>query len=163
MSVIVYDPRKRLMVSDTKAYSGSSRPIGYKSKIYRVTMGPFAGSLLGVTSNQPGVPEAFAEWVSNGMNKEDYAPSSPLFDALMVKPDGEIFFFNDSYYMAGPLRGDVFAIGSGAKYALGAFEICKDAFGAVRVAIKFDGFCDEPMESVLLDAEDSYKAGELHG
>lgn len=150
MSVIVYDAKKQLMTADTRAYSGSGHPIGHKLKIHRIAEGPFEGSLLGITSNQPGMAEEFKQWVTEGMSKEAFAPTTPLLDAILVKPNGEIFLFVDAYYPSGPLAGDFFTIGSGRKYALGALQAGADALRAVEIACELDSMCGGPVAALNL-------------
>jgi hypothetical protein len=146
MSVIVYDVRNGLMCSDTRAYGGDSHPIGNKRKIHRLS----DGSLLGMSSSQPGVPEEFKAWIERGAKLEDYGPTSPDIEALLVKPNGDVFLFSDSYYAAGPLTGDVFTVGSGKKYALGALRAGADAQRAVEVACECDTMCGGPVTALKL-------------
>lgn len=150
MSVVVYDARQGLMVADTRAYAGCPHPIGNKMKIHRIETGPFAGSLLGLTSSQPGQAEEFKQWVTEGMSKDAYTPSSVDLEALLVKPSGEVFLFCDSYYPSGPLVSDVFTIGSGKRYALGAFRAGANAAQAVEVAIACDSMCGGPVAALSL-------------
>lgn len=146
MSVIVYDAKRQLMAADTRAYSGSSHPIGNKMKIHRL----WDGSLLGMSSAQPGAPEAFKAWIDRGEKLDDYAPSDIDIEALLVKPNGEVFLYSDGYYRAGPLVGDVFTVGSGKKYALGAWHALRDAVQAVEVAIACDTMCGGPVAALPL-------------
>lgn len=151
MSVVVYDTKRRLMVADSRAYSGSPHPIGTKRKIHRIEAGPFKGSLLGVASCVPGMGEEFKQWVTEGMSKEAYGPSNPEFEALLVKPNGEVLYFNDAYYASGPLESDYFTLGSGGKYALGAIRAGAGTLEAVGVAIQCDPFCGGPVKFLSLD------------
>lgn len=150
MSVIVYDHTQQIMTADTRAYSGDPHPTGNKMKIHKIKEGPFAGSLLGITSSQPGMAEQLKQWITEGMDKEAFAPSQPDFEALLVKPDGEIFLFVDAYYPSGPLVGDVFTIGSGKKYALGALRAGANPIQAVEVAIRCDSMCGGPVAALTL-------------
>lgn len=150
MSVVVYDHRTQTMTADTRAYSGNSHPAGHKMKIHRIKEGPHAGSLLGVVSNVVGMPEEFRAWIERGADKEDWAPNDPSFEALLVKPNGEIFLFDDAYYCAGPMVGSFFTIGSGRKYAYGALMAGADAKAAVEVAIACDTWCGGPVAQISL-------------
>lgn len=139
MSVIVY--HNGIMASDTRAYSGNSHPVGNKMKIHRLK----DGSLLGMSSSTPGLPEEFKAWLERGANYEDYGPTDVDIEALLVKPDGSVYLYYNSYYRAGPLVGQTFTIGSGKKYALGAIAAGCDAAQAVEVAISCDPFCGGPV------------------
>ena len=150
MSVILYDATKQVMFSDGRAYGGDSHPVGTKHKIYRIPSGRFQGSLIGITSDRPGQPEELVQWIAEGMGKEAYAPSEPSWSAILVKPNGEIFLFDDSYFMAGPIESDVVTIGSGKRYALGAYRAGATGSEAVRVAIDCDTMCGLPVRSVAL-------------
>ncbi|QNH71692.1 hypothetical protein V1VFAS_044 [Rhizobium phage V1VFA-S] len=155
MSVVVYDTKRRLMIADSRAYSGSPHPMGTKMKIHRITEGPFKGALLGITSCVPGMGEEFKQWVTEGMSKEAFGPSNPDFEALLVLTDGSVIYFNDAYYPSGPLESDYFTIGSGGKYALGAIRAGADVFGAIDAAIQCDPFCGLPVVSLQLDPADT--------
>lgn len=155
MSVIVYDAKRRLMVADSRAYSGSPHPMGTKMKIHRITDGPFKGALLGITSCVPGMGEEFKQWVTEGMSKEAFGPSDPQFEALLVQTDGSVIYFNDAYYPSGPLESDYFTIGSGGKYALGAIRAGAHPLNAVGVAIACDPFCGLPVVSLSLEPADT--------
>ncbi|WP_050579590.1 hypothetical protein [Rhizobium leguminosarum] len=155
MTVIVYDPKRELMIADSRATSGHHHPIGAKRKIHRIAAGPLKGALLGVSTSQPGMGEHFTEWVTAGMSKEAFGKSEPEVEAILVKVDRSVFFFNDWFYPSGPLENDFFTIGSGREYALGAFRAGADAFGAVKVAISCDPFCEPPIVSLQLDTPDA--------
>ncbi|TDW20436.1 ATP-dependent protease HslVU (ClpYQ) peptidase subunit [Rhizobium azibense] len=152
MSVVVY--HQGVMAADSRAYSGSTHPIGNKQKIHRIKEGPFAGSLLGITTNVVGLAEEFRKWVERGASRDDdLVPGEPCLTAILVKPDGEVFMFSDAYFAAGPLTGDTFTIGSGRKYALGAIQMGADAVQAVEAAIALDVFCGAPLSALnLIDA-----------
>lgn len=144
MSVIVY--HDGVMAADTRAYSGNSHPVGNKMKIHRLK----DGSLLGISSGQVGIPEEFKAWIERGASREDYGPPDLDLEAILVKPDGQVFLYNDSYYSAGPLLGRTFTIGSGKKYAHGAIIAGCNAVQAVEVAIVCDPFCGGPVSSIPL-------------
>jgi ATP-dependent protease HslVU (ClpYQ) peptidase subunit len=150
MSVVIYDSQRGLMAADSRAYGGDAHPIGNKMKIHRIKSGPFEGCLLGVTSAVPGMAEEFRQWVTEGMNKEAFAPTTPDLDALLVNTDGEVYLFSDAYYPSGPLMGDVFTVGSGKKYALGAFHAGASASQAVEAAIACDTMCGGPVATLEL-------------
>jgi hypothetical protein len=142
MSVIVYDAKAKVMASDSRAYSGCSHPIGTKNKIHRIERGVYAGSLLGISSSTPGMAEEFKHWIEeNALREASFVPVGPDFEAILVTPAGEVFLYVDAYYASGPLTGDVFTVGSGKKYALGAWHAHQNAARAVEIAIECDSMC----------------------
>ncbi|WP_276122699.1 peptidase S14 [Pararhizobium qamdonense] len=147
MSVVIY--KDGVMAADSRAYSGSSHPVGGKQKIHRMK----DGSLLGVCSNSVGMPENLREWIEAGEDKGGWALENPVFEAIRVMPSGEVFFYNDCYGKTGPLEGDVFTIGSGRKYALGAIRAGADIYEAVQVAIECDVWCSGPTRTLSLNEE----------
>lgn len=162
MSVVVYHDGK--MAADTRAYSGSTHPIGHKIKIFRLEKGPHAGSLLGICSNAPGQPEELRNWIEAGAERADeLVPQGPSFEALLVKPDGTIFLYNDAYYAAGPIVSKIASIGSGKKYAMGAIYAGADVKRAVEIAIECDPWSGGPVTelSLIEPAETSARSPDL--
>ena len=153
MSVVIYDSRRKVMASDSRAYSGNAHPAGTKRKIHRIESGPYAGSLLGIVSNVVGMPEEFKAWIERGAGREDWAPADPSFEALLVKPDGSVFLFDDAYFCAGPMTGDFFTIGSGRKYAYGAMMAGCHVTEAVEIAIACDPWCGGPVNAMNLQPD----------
>lgn len=121
------------MAADTRAYSGYKTPIGEKQKIQRLP----DGTLIGVSTTIPGAGEALIEWYVKGCVHPPVIDEKK-FTILVVKPDGSAFYANDEFTFSGPLKADYFAIGSGADYAVGAFEAGADVFTAMRIALKLD-------------------------
>lgn len=146
MSVIVYDARNKVMVADSRAYCGDTHPFGNKMKIHRLN----DGSIIGITSSTPGVPEEFKAWLERGARMDDYGPGDICLDAILVTPAGEVFLYNDSYYRCGPLVGDYFTVGSGKRYALGALRAGASAHRAVEVACECDCMCAGPVTRLEL-------------
>lgn len=145
MSVVVY--RDGVMASDSRAYSGHVAPIGAKKKIHRLA----DGSLVGITSNHVGLPDRLLQWLKAGARDDDLMPADPQFSMLHVKPDGQVFYYWDSYMPTGPLEAEFFAIGSGEKYALGAMTAGCDAVNAAHVAIEHDIWCGGPVRALRLN------------
>ncbi|QIG69051.1 putative HslV family peptidase protein [Rhizobium phage RHph_N1_10] len=148
MSVVVY--HDGVMAADSRAYSGDAHSIGYKRKIHRLKEGPFAGSLLGICSNVVGLPEEFKAWLERGASREDHAPDNPSFEAILVKPNGEAFFYNDAYFCSGPLDNTTFTLGSGKKYALGALKMGASITEAIEIAKECDIWCGGPVVTLPL-------------
>jgi ATP-dependent protease HslVU (ClpYQ) peptidase subunit len=112
------------------------------------------GSLLGITSNQVGMPEAFKDWIAAGADRDAVMPAGPCLTALHVLPDGSVYLYSDGYIPAGPLEDETFTIGSGRKYALGAIHAGADAYEAVEIAIACDVWCAGPIMSLFLSETD---------
>lgn len=143
MSTIAYRDGK--MAADSRAYAGSSDPIGSKQKIFRLD----DGTLIGVSTTRPGVSEAFVEWYervhldTDARHMDDPHPqvfSEPngKLTALVVTPDESVYLFEESCMPSGPLEAPFFAIGSGNQYALGALEMGASVEEAIACAIKCD-------------------------
>jgi hypothetical protein len=146
MSTIVY--RAGVMASDSRAYGGGRAPVGTKAKIHRLP----DGSLIGVSTTVPGQGEALALWVANGADPAKPPPGITDVKAtiLLVRPNGEVFYADDSLYFSGPLAGPYWAIGSGGEFALGAMEMGADPERAVEVAIKLDPWSDGAVDVLHL-------------
>jgi ATP-dependent protease HslVU (ClpYQ) peptidase subunit len=145
MSVVVYKDGR--MAADSRAYSGSTHPIGNKRKIHRLK----DGSLLGITSNQVGIAESFRDWLDDGANREAAVPHEPSFNAIHVKPNGDVYLYDDGYAPSGPIKADFYAIGSGGQYAYGAMTVGVEVEEAVSVAIKCDIWCGGHVDLLELE------------
>ncbi|PZR92276.1 MAG: hypothetical protein DI537_13900 [Stutzerimonas stutzeri] len=143
MSVITY--RDGVMAADSRAYAGSTTPIGAKMKIHRLK----DGGLFGVTSSVVGLPEAVKSWLDSGC-QNDLKPECGSFDAIHVKPNGEVFFYSEGFMPSGPLIGPYFSTGSGERYALGAMSMGAGAVQAAAVAAELDPMCSGPITSMTL-------------
>lgn len=144
MSVIAY--RDGVMCADTRAWSGSHRPIGAKRKIHALE----DGTLVGVVSTIVGFGERLAEWGRGGFKEEEFPdPECEIdFAMLVVKPDGSILYYDNCRFPTGPLEAPYFAFGSGGSYALGAMHAGASAEDAIHAAIKFDTVCDYPLQKI---------------
>jgi len=133
MSVVVL--REGVLASDSLAYGGDYQTSpGTKQKLFRLA----DGSRVGITSGKVGQSERFMAYLRGEV--EASALSDVAWDvrAIVVKPDGSVYLADDSLHMSGPIRCDFYAIGSGAKYALGAIAAGASAPEAVEAAIRFD-------------------------
>lgn len=147
MTTIAY--RNGIMAADTRAYSGGSVPIGQKNKIHRLD----DGSLVGVSSTEPGMAEAFAAWLNDGANPEEAAFAGDRLknlSALHITPEGQVFFYCENITPSGPLYSRFFAIGSGEQYALGALSSGATAEAAVKVAGLHDVWTNQDIITVPL-------------
>ena len=105
MTTIAY--RDGVMAADSRAYSGTRFPVGSKVKCRRLE----DGTLLGISSTVPGEAEAVARWFEAGADPKAGPASEPKHTLLAVRPNGEVFYSDDSYFLSGPLSGEFFAIG----------------------------------------------------
>lgn len=148
MTTIMYDRQAGIMAADSRAYSGRTTPIGEKRKIFRLG----DGALVGVSSTVVGFSTMFLPWLEAGADPLA-APNylrpidrgDATFDALMVSPKGDVFMFINQWVETGPLDGDVFAIGTGAEYALGAFWAGGGIGMAMRIACELDIWSAPPI------------------
>lgn len=146
MSTICY--RDGIMAADSRAFSGGRTPIGAKMKIHRLK----DGSLFGVSSPVVGLPEALRDWFNAGADVEAQ-PANLDFHALLIKPDGEVFYYSDSVFPSGPLAGAFWAIGSGEQFALGAMAFDADAVQAATIAADMDTMSAAPIVAMALHPE----------
>lgn len=142
MTTIVYRDGK--MAADTRAYSGSTTPIGEKFKIEVIEYSDGSKSIVGVSTPAPGLSEEIRRWFASEKHP-DFEPQGigsdrRGFEAIEVTEDGEIFFYNDNFTPSGPLMTDWIAIGSGKDYAVGALSMGATAEEAVGVAINCDAW-----------------------
>lgn len=140
MTTIAY--KDGVMAGDTRAYAGFNTPLGKKTKIRRLDN----GVLIGCSTNLVGLSEAIMDWYAAGAVFED-APKvdEPKFSFLAVRPDGEAFYANDSFRLAGPIRAECFAIGSGEGVAHGAMRAGASAERAIEIACECDVWTELPV------------------
>jgi len=87
------------------------------------------------------MPERYVAWLRAGADPDKWGAGNPDCYVLMVKPNGELFLAEDGLYFSGPIQCEYHAVGSGAKYALGAMAVGASAAQAVEVAARFDPHC----------------------
>ena len=89
------------------------------------------GSLLG-TCGDVAIGIALVEWLTNGGDKP--APMEPElgFNALLLKPTGEVMLY-DKHFVPAEVELPI-AIGSGMDFAVGAMLAGKSAAEAVEIA-----------------------------
>lgn len=146
MTTIVY--HDGVMYADSLAYQGRyDAPIGTKSKIYVAK----DGTAIGVSSSCVGAGEQILRWYEDGQDPKGLPAGSPSdCQILMVKRDGSVFYAKDSLCFSGPLTGDFWAIGSGDRYALGAYRAGVSARTALEIAISIDPFSGLPVNAVVV-------------
>lgn len=149
MSVIAY--RDGVMCADSRAWSGSHRPIGAKRKVHALD----DGTLIGVVSTIVGFGERLVEWGRGGFSEAEFPDPEcePDFGMLVVKPSGDVYYYDNCRFPTGPLEAPFFALGSGGSYALGAMHAGANAEEAIHAAIKLDTVCDYPLHKIERTAE----------
>lgn len=133
MTTIAY--RAGVMAADTRAYSGDKVPIGFKTKIHRLS----DGSLFGCSSSSVGADGLLRRWVDGGCQpckSDDLKPDG--FQLLLIRPSGDVFYAKDNMELTGPLSAAYFAIGSGDQFALGAMAVGASAKKAIEAAATLD-------------------------
>lgn len=148
MSCVAY--KDGVLAGDSRAYGGDyqSSP-GQKAKIHRLP----DGSVVGITSAVLGMPERYTEWLRNGADLGKFGEGSPDCCVMMVKPNGDLFIAQDGLYFSGPIKSRFHAIGSGAKYALGAMAVGATAVGAISAACQFDPHCGGEVMTLTVGAD----------
>lgn len=150
MTTIVY--KDRVLAADTRAYSGDKVPIGTKrTKIRRLK----DGSLIGASSSRVGQTDKFMNWVeATGADPAMHSDVDMPLQALLIKPDGAVYYWNDLDHFSGPIEADYFAIGSGNQYALGALlhDPAISAADAVEIACVLDTWSEVPVVTLTLQA-----------
>lgn len=146
MSLVVYRDGK--LYADTRAWGGESSIAspGAKNKVVYAD----DGAMIGITSANLG------EWVDvlAAYNAGKSYVDNGSFQAIIVKPgiDG-YFYWLDDKHMTGPYTEPHYAIGSGAKYALGALEVGAEIADVFRAAGKYDYFTDSVFRTFELQAK----------
>ena len=135
MSLVVY--RDGVLYADTRAWGGdSSAPSpGGKDKVLKAD----DGALIGITTAVVGCAHDILAAYNAGKTFVD----GGNFRAIVVKPGvAGYFYWNDDCHLSGPFLEPHFAVGSGAKYALGALEAGAPMDQVYRAAAKYDYFTD---------------------
>lgn len=131
MTTIAY--RDGIMAADSRAYSGDKNPIGQKVKIRRLS----DMSLFAASSSKVGqTDKLFRLTHEHGLFKT--FPTEVLAQGIVVRPNGDIFYFNDQDCFTGPIKADYLAIGSGEHYATAALFMGATAERAIEVACALD-------------------------
>lgn len=133
--------RAGVMASDSRATYESAtggHRVGPCTKLYRK-----CGDILGTAGE---VPPAlvFLDWYGKPASKapEELRLGKAECTVLVLRKDGVVLLYEGSCY-AEPFPGEFWAIGSGAKAALGALHMGATAEQAVRVAALIDPYTDD--------------------
>lgn len=148
MTTIAY--RDGVMVGDRRAYSGGRAAMGEKSKIHVLR----DGSLFGASSSKVGACEKARRLVEEH-GVEATLPAVQEVQALVVRPDGKVFYLNDGDSFSGPLSGAFFAIGSGEQFAIGAMAAGASALEAVKIASECEPWTGAGVDVLVMVPEAS--------
>lgn len=139
MSVIAWDGHT--LAADKRASMGST--IYTTTKIFRVK-----GCLVGHTG-QLVFGQQMLAWFEAGENIPDFPPSQRDKDdwaaLLVVRPSGKLQIYERVPYPS-TYENKLFAIGSGADYALAAMHCGKTAAEAVGLASRLDSNCGNGLD-----------------
>jgi ATP-dependent protease HslVU (ClpYQ) peptidase subunit len=138
MTTIVCD--RRSMAAD-KRISGVGSAVFKTAKLHRVR-----GSIIGFCGN-PEQALQFIEWRRNPDAKPTF--SEPCFEAIEMTAAGELFWWGTEM-MAIPIEDAVYAIGSGAAYALGAMAMGAKPAKAVQIAAQYDSATGAEVQTMTL-------------
>lgn len=146
MTTIIY--KDGVMYADSRGWSGEPIPIGSKMKIRRLK----DGSLVGASSASVGETDRFCAWLDGLPEHEIPAANTVSFDvaALIVRPDGRVYFFNSGVYPTGPLNADFYVTGSGEKYALALLHAGLPPIEALEITARLDPWTAGPFTHALL-------------
>lgn len=140
MSTIVYKDGD--LASDSKAYGGKGMPSpGLKTKARRLE----DGTRVGVATAIIGMAERFTAWLEAGGDPAAWGQGDVDLRALVIRPDGGLFLYDDGLWPSGPIQTDRYAIGSGSEYAMAAMVMGADIRRAVEVAAELDPHTGGPV------------------
>lgn len=141
MTTIAY--RKGVLAGDSQA---TDDQVWRTKKIYRLNTE--AGELLVGYCGEVHAALVFIEWLKNNESRKPDL-SNESFEAIVIAETGRVTIWSASLVPWRP-RGEFFAIGSGAKAALGAMHAGKGAIDAVKIACKIDPYTRGPVHSLRL-------------
>jgi ATP-dependent protease HslVU (ClpYQ) peptidase subunit len=107
-----------------------------------------AGSLLVGWCGDVHSALVFMEWLKNDQSRKPDI-SNEDFEALVIAETGRVTIWNQSLVGWRP-EGKFFALGSGAKAAMGAMHAGKGAVDAVKIACLVDPYTRGPVRSLKL-------------
>lgn len=155
MSVVVWQPHRRIMVADSYALGLISYARQTKQDKVRTLRWKNEAALVGMSSDHLGVPALVYDWLAAGADQEKKPElsvnenSDPNLDCMIATESG-LWIMNSSL-MPARIESTDLAIGSGAKFALGAMWAGRTAEEAVRCAIDCDPICSGPVRGWTLD------------
>lgn len=141
MTTIAY--RDGIIAADswaTYGEEGSARRHTCK-KLFRktVTQGKKSFDVIIATAGESSPGMVFVDWYGTGKPVPDlFLHIGGDFTCLVLTPQG--LFEYDVYCRGEQVMDDFYAVGSGAKVALGAMAAGKSAIEAVRIATRYDPY-----------------------
>lgn len=141
MTTIAY--RKGVLAGDSQA---TDDQVWRTKKIHRLNTE--AGVLLVGYCGEIHAALVFIEWLKNNESRKPDL-SNEAFEAIVIAETGRVTIWTPSLVPWRP-AGEFFAIGSGAKAALGAMHAGKGAVEAVKIAAKIDPYTRGPVHSLRL-------------
>jgi len=152
MTTIAY--RDGILAADsrvTHGEDGSARTHTCK-KLFRktITQGKKTFEVVIATAGESSPGMVFVDWYGTGKPIPDiFLHLGGDFTCLVLTPQG--LFEYDVYCRAEEVLDDFYAIGSGAKVALGAMACGKSAIEAVRIAARYDPYTGGRIVSETLE------------
>jgi len=151
MTVIAWDGKT--LSADKQTTAGSM-----KRKLRKITRLD-NGHLIGATGNSTDC-KRYMEWYDSVCKKEVgefvkfptwQGDSHPHL--MVVTPWKGVYMYTGTDEYLDYTENDVFAIGSGAEYALGAMRAGADSVKAIEIASEFDAYCGMGIDSIELEVE----------
>ena len=146
MSTVVY--RDGTLAADGKAYGGKGQASpGIKVKARRLS----DGTRVGVVTAIIGQGERFMNWLEGGGDPTAWGEGPADLRAIVVRPDGGLYLYDDGLWPSGPIQTDRYAIGSGSDFAMAAMLMGADAVRAVEIASTLDMHSGGPVTVLVPD------------
>jgi len=120
---------------------------GAKQKVVRRKDGALAAAAGDIHSI-----DSFFRWFQANFKRGQPEILSDDFDAIVVRPDGSVTFYNQ-HLVPAQMDGEYFALGTGGDVALGAMAHGASAIDAVRAGIKHTTNCRGPIQALRLDGK----------
>lgn len=114
----------------------------------------FGDGSIGGCAGATTICRALLEWYSNGADPKEYPDKESECYMLVVKPGGEILFYDKSSVPA-VFEDEFIAIGSGRDFAVAAMDMGGSAEDGVRMAIKWSTSCGRGIDVLRLDGIDA--------
>ena len=154
MTTIAWDGR--ILASDKRATNGNGQVL-ITTKIYRIGGSDeniFKGCLF-ATSGDVAAGRLMLEWFKRGGKTAKFPDRQRDKDnrstILVVSQHGELMYFLDSPVPMLPEQ-NLFTLGSGGEYAMGAMKMGASAIEAVKIACECDCYSGNGIDFLTLEA-----------
>lgn len=149
MSCVLY--AEGALWADGRAWGGQGCVTpGGKRKVHLLPN----GNAVGIVSAVVGEPERFLAWLTAGADPEAWKGDKPDLRAILLRPDGTLLLYDDSIWPSGPITTDLYAIGSGSDFALGAMSAGAAPLQALAIAARWDVNTGAPFATVKPETPD---------